>query len=163
MVVPTSVRVVLVVVVLALAGCETVPPAPPPLPAGAAVPDLRGTWTGTWGGAPLTLIVTDQDEVGVDSGLSIGTWQVLGRRGPGLSGVLTFTVRGERVSVPVVGWLGSDAGRLALLLEARGTAGDQYLRLAQVGPERLHGTGESTYPWGPRGAASLVRQGGPSR
>ena len=158
MIARTSVRVALVVLIAAVAGCETAPAAPPPA---GIVPDLRGTWTGTWGGAPLTLVVTDEREVG-DSGVHVGSWQVLGRRGPGLTGVLTSTVRGERVSVPVAGRLGSDAARLAVVLEASGPAGDQHLRLAQVGPDRLQGTGESSYPWGPRGPVELTRVARPS-
>lgn len=146
---------------LALAGCATAPPAPAPL-ANGVVPDLRGTWTGTWAGAPLTLVVTDQHEVGA-SGVYLGTWQVLGGGGPGLSGVLTFTIRGERLSVPVVGRLGSNAGRLALVLYSSSSSGEQYLQLAEVAPGRLHGTGESSYAWGPRGAAQLQRVAVPAR
>lgn len=145
----------------ALAGCATAPPAPAPLADG-AVPDLRGTWTGTWAGAPLTLLVTDQHEVGA-SGVYLGTWQVLGSGGPGLSGVLTFPVRGERLSVPVVGRVGARAGRLALVLYSSSAAGEQYLEVAEVAPGRLHGTGESTYAWGPRGAVTLERVARPSR
>lgn len=155
-----AVRGALVMLLVALAACETAPHAPAPVPAG-AVPDLRGTWTGTWGGAPVTLVVTEQHEVG-DTGVHVGSWQIFGRSGPGLSGVLSVSMRGQRVSVPVVGRLGSDAGRLAVLLQGSGPAGDHHLRLVQMGPDRLHGTGESTSPWAPRGAAQLVRQAAPS-
>lgn len=154
-----SIRLVLLATVVALAACATAPP--PPLPPAGPVPDLRGTWTGVWGGSPLRLVVTEQAEVGADSGVHVGPWQVLGQQGPGLAGVLTSTVRGDAVSVPVVGRLGSEAGRLVVVLEARGRAGDQHLRLAHVGQDQLQGMGESSYPWGPRGVVTLTRQAGP--
>ena len=156
-----SARLALVATVLALAACATVPPPPPP-PAG-PVPDLRGTWTGTWGGSPLTLVVTEQTDFGADAGLYVGPWPVLGPRGPGIGGVLTSTVRGDAVSVPVVGRLGSEAGRLVVVLAARGRAGDQHLRLAHVDQDQMQGMGESSYPWGPRGVVTLTRRAGPPR
>ena len=148
----------LLALVVAVAGCETTPAAPPPT---GMAPDLRGTWTGTWGGAPVTLVVTDEVEVG-DSGVYLGSWQVLGRRGPAVSGVLTTAVGGERVSLAATGRLTSDAGRPAVLVTAIGPAGEQALRLTQVAPDRLRGTGESSYAWGPRGVADLSRVSRPS-
>ena len=148
----------LVLLGLVVAGCETAPPAPPPT---GSAPDLRGTWTGTWGGASVTLVVTDEVEVG-DSGVYLGSWQVLGRHGPGVSGVLTTTINGERVSLAATGRLTSDVGRPAVLVTATGPAGEQALRLTQVAPDRLRGTGESSYAWGPRGVADLTRVSRPS-
>jgi hypothetical protein len=153
------VRLVLLALLVAVAGCESAPPAPPPT---GSVPDLRGTWTGTWGGAPVTLVVTGEEDVGAGSGVYLGSWQVLGQRNPGLSGVLTTTVRGERVSLAATGRLTSNAGRPAVLLTATGPAGAQELRLTHVAPDRLRGTGESSYAWGPRGVAELTRVSRPS-
>src|SRR3989475_8416648 len=87
----------LVVALTALLGaCSTMTPLT--MPAGPA-PDLRGTWTGTWGGAPLTLLVLEQHEASPGDGVSLGSWPVLGRELPGVSGVLTFTLPGEAISV----------------------------------------------------------------
>jgi hypothetical protein len=73
--------------------------------------------------------------------------------------VLTSTIRGEAVSAPAQGWLGHDAtGRLTLLLESDSPAGFQYLTLARVDRDRLAGSGQSTFTWGPRGPAELTRQ-----
>ena len=81
--------------VLAFAGCATAPPVGPPA---VGAPDLRGSWTGTWGGEPLALLVTEQTIGPGESGLVLGPWQVLGERYPTVTGVLTSTIRGERVS-----------------------------------------------------------------
>lgn len=156
-------RLVRAALLLVVTACAAAPP-PPPAPwsaGGGQAPDLRGTWTGTWGGAPLTLVVSDERLVG-ESGVYVGAWQVLGGAGPGFSGVLTFGMRGERVSVPAVGRVGVGVGRPTVLLHASGPAGDQYLQLALVAADRLQGTGESTYVWGPRGPAELTRQRPPA-
>ncbi len=57
--------------------------APPALttPVG-EMPDLRGTWTGTWGGTPLTLVVLEQRDAEAFDGVSVGSWQVFGRNLP---------------------------------------------------------------------------------
>src|SRR5262249_59734597 len=60
--VQSTMRVVAGVAALMLlaAGCAT--PVPRPLPAGAGVTvdDIRGSWRGTWDGAPASLFITDQ-------------------------------------------------------------------------------------------------------
>src|SRR5262249_61564937 len=52
---------------------------PPPLtnPVG-LMPDLRGTWTGTWGGAPVTLVILEQRDGEPVDGVTVGPWQGLG-------------------------------------------------------------------------------------
>lgn len=138
-----------------LAGCTTIPPAGPPA---AFAPDLRGTWTGTWGGAPASLVVTEQATGTGESGLVLGPWQVLGERYPTATGVLTSTVDGEPVSTRMHGLL-SDAGRgVVLTVRAQSAAGEQWLRLRLVDTDRLEGTGESQLRWGPQGPAQLVRR-----
>lgn len=139
---------------LVLAGCVTGPRLTPPEP---AVPDLRGTWTGTWGGTPLRVIVVEQKEGPGDAGLMIGPWQVLGEVYPVVSGVLTCTVRGEPVSTHAAGLLGRSGGRLVVALRARSRAGDQRLTLRLVDVDRLEGTGESQFAWGPQGPVQLAR------
>jgi hypothetical protein len=85
-------------------GCA--PAVPLTRPAG-PLPDLRGTWKGTWSGTPLTLVILEQQEALPVGDVFLGTWHVLGRELPGVSGVLTFIVRGEAVSVNVRGAWGT--------------------------------------------------------
>jgi len=145
----------LVVALTALLGaCSTMTPLT--MPAGPA-PDLRGTWTGTWGGAPLTLLVLEQHEASPGDGVSLGSWHVLGRELPGVSGVLTFTVRGEAISVNVQGRLGDSNRRLTLVLEPVTVNGGQ-ITLTRLGEHRLAGVGTSQMSWEPQGPVELVRQ-----
>jgi hypothetical protein len=146
-----------VLLVLALSGCaETVDQAPPP--AVTDVSDLRGTWEGTWGGAPVQLVIVEQHELGDYSGVYFGPVQVLGRRRPGVTGVLTSTIAGAPVSVNVEGWLGNINGKLALLLRAATRSGLQQLTLARTAEDRWTGRGESDFAWGPQGPIEIVRR-----
>jgi hypothetical protein len=103
----------LFVLAVLLTACST---APPPLaPPDGHLPDVRGTWTGTWGGAPVTLVILDQTDAAPVEGVSVGPWQVFGRHLPGVSGILTVKIRSEMVSTNVQGRLGLANGRLALV------------------------------------------------
>lgn len=148
------------VLVFALTGCaqtvDLAPPAPP-----TAVPDLRGAWAGTWGGAPMRLVISDQIELGDYSGVYLGPVQLLGRRRPGVSGVMTSTIAGAPVSASAVGWLGYSGGRLTLLLNAETPNGWQQLTLTRTADDRWSGRGESAFSWGPQGPVELVRQAAP--
>ena len=106
-------RAGLFVLAVLLTACST---APPPLAApDGHLPDVRGTWTGTWGGAPVTLVILDQTDAAPVEGVSVGPWQVFGRHLPGVSGILTVKIRSEMVSTNVQGRLGLANGRLALV------------------------------------------------
>jgi len=142
--------------VVALSGCARPVElaAPPPV---TAVPDLRGTWTGTWGGAPARLVIVEQLELGDYAGIYLGPVQVLGRRRPGVSGVLTSTIAGAPVSANAEGWLGYVNGNLALRLHATTTSGAQQLTLARTADDRWTGRGESDFAWGPQGLIEIVR------
>lgn len=145
-----------VLVILALAACaQTVDVAPPPPVT--AVPDLRGTWAGTWGGAPVRLVITEQRELGDYAGIYLGPVQALGRRRPGVAGVLTSAIAGAPVSVNAEGWLGYVNGGLALLLHATTPSGSQRLTLARTADDRWSGRGESDFAWGSQGAIEMVR------
>jgi hypothetical protein len=145
------------IALLAFACASAAPPPPPALVA----PDLRGTWTGTWNGTPLSLLVTEQQSGHGDSGLVIGPWHVLGERYPVVSGVMTSSLGGEAVSTRMDGLLSDEGGRLVVTVRAHSRAGEQRLTLRLVEPDRLEGRGDSQYAWGPRGPVQLVRRPAP--
>ena len=149
-------RVALLLIV-ALSGCARPVDlaAPPPV---TSVPDLRGTWTGTWGGAPARLVIVEQLELGDYAGIYLGPVQVLGRRRPGVSAVLTSTIAGAPVSANAEGWLGYVNGNLTLLLHAITPSGSQQLTLARTADDRWLGRGESDFSWGPHGAVEMRRK-----
>jgi hypothetical protein len=142
------------VLVLLLAGCATGEPVAPPA---LSVPDLRGSWTGTWGGGPCALLLTEQTIGPGESSVVLGPWQVFGERYPTVTGVLTSTIDGAQVSTRVEGLVGQRGDGLVLMLRARAGAGDQRLTLRLVDRDRLQGSGDSQYRWGPQGPAQLTR------
>lgn len=143
---------------LALGGCAG-PVVPPPPPRGTALPDLRGTWTGTWAGEPVALLITEQAEEGPGAGgFYVGTAHVLGERRPTIAGVLTFSDRTGTTATHARGWVGLEGGRLRLLVAAAPGAGRIVLDLAVEPDGRLIGTGESDFRWGPRGPVTLTRR-----
>ncbi len=148
---------ILLALTLLVAGCAGVPAPPAPAPSGAALPDVLGTWTGTWGGTPLTLVITEQKELGAYSGLYFGPVQLLGQRAPGLTGVMTSTIAGQPVSASLQGWLGATGQRVSLVLYARTVHGIQQLALTGVEAGRLTGRGDSDFQWGPHGEVELRR------
>jgi hypothetical protein len=122
------------------------------------MPDLRGTWKGTWSGTPVTLVVLDQsDAVPADGGVSVGPWQVFGQSLPGLSGILSVKLRNEMVSVNVRGRFGNWNGRLTLVLEPA-TVNGGFLSLVRLADDRLTGTGTGQMSWEPQGPVELIRQ-----
>ncbi|MGH7303924.1 MAG: hypothetical protein ACRELZ_11570 [Candidatus Rokuibacteriota bacterium] len=145
----------LVVGLAALAGACA---GPPPLTAPVGLmPDLRGTWTGTWGGTPLTLVVLEQQDAGPVDGVSVGPWQVLGRELPAVAGILSVKMRSEMVSVNVRGRLGTLHGRLTLVLEPA-TVNGGWITLTRLDENRLAGTGRAQMSWEPQGSVELIRQ-----
>jgi hypothetical protein len=125
--------------------------------------DLRGTWKGTWGGTPLTLVLAEHLDDGEPAGgLYLGSFLLLGERAPMVSGVMTYTSRGEAVSVSVRGWArATGPAAVTLVLAAASPSGNQ--RLAVTGPvsQRLSGTGASDFRWGPQGPVEIARVEGP--
>ena len=144
----------LLVIVLALAGCATAPPIGAPA---ASAPDLRGSWSGTWGGEPFGLLLTEQTIGPGESGVMLGHWPILGERYPTVTGVMTATIRGEPISTQVRGQLGQTGAGLVLALRAHSVAGEQRLTLRLTGRDDLQGSGDSQYSWGPQGPARLTR------
>ena len=153
-------RLGLMVVVLFAAACTTGTPLPQPPPpgSGATLSDIRGSWRGTWGGAPAALLITDQQTSAGYSGLYVGNYQVLGHERPGVSGILTSEINKEQTSVPAHGWFGGVEGQLTLRIVADSPSGQQRLTLRPDGPNRLVGMGDSSFRWGPSGPVELSRQ-----
>jgi len=118
------------------------------------IPDLRGTWTGTWAGTPLTLVVIEQDGTLPDGGVELGPWSLAGPVFPALRGVLTFQSAGAPVSVNVQGRFGDLYGQLALILDLL-TTNTQRIVLSEVTPELLRGIGTSRVRWEPQGPVEL--------
>jgi hypothetical protein len=149
--------IALALALVALGGC-TVVEVPLPEPATGLVPDLAGTWHGTWASEPLTLLVMAEPREAGLGGVYVGSYELLGPRGPAITGVLTSTIRGAAVSSRANGWLGRDAsGRLVVLLQSETPDGLQRLTLVRVAEDRLQGNGDSSFRWGPRGPAQLTR------
>jgi hypothetical protein len=143
-------------VALLTAGCVVVPP--PIGPPAVAPPDLRGTWVGTWGGTPLRFVVLDQQIGTGDSGVVIGSWQLLGQYYPTVNGVMTSTIAGEAVSTNMTGQIAQWGDGFSLVLRGRSAAGDQEMRVQLVEEDRMAGVGQSQYVWGPQGLVQAVRQ-----
>jgi len=152
----TRMVLALVCTLLCASACAAQPPASGPPPPG--VPDLRGSWTGTWGGQPLGLLVTDQGDVEASSGLYWGSAQIFGYRQPGLAGIMTYTSEGRPVSVSVQGWVYYTQPRPILVLRSDTPYGPQELTLTRVEDQHLAGNGSSRFRWGPQGAVDLARR-----
>ena len=142
-----------VALALGLAACAPQPFLAPPLE---PVPDLRGTWRGTWAGAPVTLVVIEQGGVTTQGGVSIGAWPVSGTPLETVGGVFTFPSNGAPITVNVRGRLGHLDGNLALVVDAL-TRDVRQLVLAPVAEDRLVGGGKSNLGWEPFGPVELTR------
>jgi hypothetical protein len=147
----------LTVAMLVATACTTPLPQPPPPGAGVSANDIRGSWRGTWGGAPAALLITEQLMQAGYSGLYIGNYQVLGNERPGVSGILTSQIDTEQTSVHASGWFGGLDGQVILKIFADSPSGQQRLTLRQDGPDRFIGVGESSFRGGPAGPIELTR------
>jgi hypothetical protein len=105
----------------------------------------------------MQLVIIEQRELGDYAGLHFGPVQLLGRRRPGVAGVLTSTIAGASVSVNAEGWLGNIQGKLTLLLHATTPSGVQQVTLARTADDRWSGRGESDFSWGPQGPVEIAR------
>ena len=141
-------------VALVAAGCVVTPPVGPPA---VSPPDLRGTWIGTWGGTPLSFVVLDQQTGTGDSGVVIGSWQLLGQYYPTVSGIMTTTIRGESVSTNMTGLIAQAGEGYGVVLRGRASAGDQEMRVRLIEADRVEGVGQSQYAWGPQGSVQAAR------
>ena len=142
-------------VALLFGGCIVTPPVGPPA---ISPPDLRGTWIGTWGKTPLRIVVIDQQISTGDSGVVIGSWQLLGQYYPTVNGTMTTTIGGEAISTNMTGLIAQAGQGYALTLRGRSSAGDQEMRVRLVEADRLEGEGQSQHSWGPQGLVQAVRR-----
>ena len=147
-------RTLVVLLALTLGACATEPRLGQPQD---VVPDLRGTWHGTWGGAPVTLLVLEQGGTTRQGGISVGPWALTGAGLPALAGVLTFPSNGTPVSVNVKGRFGDWNGGLTLVIDALTQNGEQLV-LTRLAEDRLTGTGTSRLRWEPQGPVELVKK-----
>jgi hypothetical protein len=140
-------------------------PAPPP-PAPQGWPDLSGTWKGTWGGAPTTLVIFKRSEAAF-VGQALGgmysfAQSVVGQNDGEVRGTLWTDGTAGPLSVSTSGRLGVFNSRLTLVLNARpgfGINDFQELVFTTVTPQQLAGSGNSTMQWGPAGPIDLKREG----
>ena len=150
-------RRALVILALLVAGCAGGPVLTQPT---VMIPDLRGTWRGTWGGAPITLLVLEQGGTTRQGGITVGPWPLTGAGLPALDGVLTYPSDGAPVSVNVRGRFGDWNGGFTLVVDAL-TRNGQQLVLTHVSGDRLRGAGTSRQSWDPQGPVELARATGP--
>jgi len=136
---------------------------PPPVPAG--WPDLSGTWKGTWGGAPTTLVIFKKSETAFVgqalSGFSNFAQTLVGQNDGEVKGTLATDGRAGPLSVTVTGRMGIFNGRLTLVLNAQpgwNWNDSQELVFTTVTPQQLAGNGTTTQQWGPSGAIDLKRE-----
>ena len=146
-------RALAVLFALTLAACSTGPVLTQPT---GDVPDLRGTWRGTWAATPVTLVVIEQGGTARQGGISIGPWPLTGAGLPSFSGMLTFVSNGAPITVNVQGRFGDWDGGFTLVVEAL-TRDRQQLVFTHVGDHHLAGFGTSRLDWDPRGPVDLER------
>jgi hypothetical protein len=154
---------VTLLLVLATGAALAQPPASP-APAPQSWPDLSGTWQGTWGGVPASLVIFKKSEAAfvgqAVGGLYNFAQAVVGQNDGEVAGTLSTNGAGGPISVGVAGRLGVFNNRLTLVLNGRpgyGINDYQELVFTTVTPQELQGNGTSTMQWGPRGPVDLKR------
>jgi hypothetical protein len=137
---------------------------PPPAPAPQGWPDLSGTWKGTWGGTPATLVLFKKSEAAFVGQALTGMYNfaqaVVGQNDGDVKGTLSTSGAAGPLSVGVAGRLGVFNNRLTLVLNARpgfGINDYQELVFTTVTAQELQGSGSSTMQWGPNGPVDLKR------
>ncbi len=111
-----------------------------PLPAGAPVPDLMGTWDGVWAGAaPITMVIAQQD-------------------GNKVAGVMTYSDERTPFSTGITGELGIRNGVTVLLMTAASLNRTDLFEFTVIHADRLAGLGSSTGLGGHRGTVVLTKR-----
>ena len=129
-------------------------PVPPP------APNLIGTYVGTWGGEPTTLVIQSSGAAPPESGLFLGSMSVGGMPQMMVSGTITHPSPQGPLQSTFTARVGYVEGRLILSLSLPtlyAMEGYQELPLAVDG-DALVGKAEHDYAEGPKGPIRLVRQ-----
>ena len=133
-------RVVLVLLLaLIVAGCRSMLW---PWPAGARVPNVVGTWQGTWMVSPplpMRVVLTEQD-------------------GTRVAGIVTYQPASGAVSTGIRGEFGVRNDRRVLLLTAATLDRTDDFEFTTMAADWLQGAGAGTGFGGQRGALTLRRQ-----
>jgi hypothetical protein len=111
-------------------------------PAGAPMPNVVGTWQGTWmvvPPLPMRVVITEQD-------------------GTRVAGIVTYQLASGAVSTGIRGEFGIRNDRRVLLLTAATLDRTDDFEFTTMDPDRLQGAGAGTGFGGQRGALTLRRQ-----
>src|SRR5207247_6098622 len=122
------------------------------------VHDPRSAGSATSGRRPPTPLIAAHSAPAGYSGVYVGNTQVLGHERPGVSAILTSSINGEPTSVTARGWFGYSDGQEILYVRAESPSGSLRLTLRRDGDDRLIGTGDSSFRWGPAGPIELTRR-----
>ena len=148
-------HVIFLVVAMLVAGCSNrFEPVPPP------TPNLLGTYVGTWGDQPTTLVIQSYGAAQADSGLFLGSMSVGGTPQMVVSGTLSHPSPQGPLASTFTARVGYVEGQLILSLSLPTRDSLEVfeeLPLAVQG-EALVGKAEHDYPEGPKGPIRLVRQ-----
>jgi hypothetical protein len=135
---------------------------PPP------TPDLLGTYVGTWGAQPTTLVIQNYGAAQPQAGLFLGSMSVGGMPEMVVSGIISHPGPQGPLESTFTARVGYVEGKLILSLNLPTTnpmSPFEELPLAVEGEgqaQTLVGKAEHDYPEGPRGPIRLVRQQKPS-
>jgi hypothetical protein len=149
-----TVRGLLLALACLSAACSTFQPVPTP------PPDLLGTYVGTWGGVPTTLVIKNYGEAAPDSGLFLGSLSVGGPSQMQISGIVIHPSPQGPLQSTFSARVGYMDGQLILALSL--PTMDPLENFAElslaVQGDTLVGKAERDYPQGPKGPIKLVRQ-----
>lgn len=150
-----SARAFLLALLLLSAACANkFEPVPPP------TPDLVGTYVGSWGDLPTTLVIQSVGSAPPDSGLFLGSMSVGGLPQMQVSGIITHpSPQGplESTFTARVGYVNNQLILSLSLPTLDAMEGFEELPLAVDG-NSLVGKAERDYAEGPKGPIKLVRQ-----
>src|SRR5262245_30664250 len=159
-----SSRALLLGLVCLLAACaRQFEPVPPP------TPNLIGTYVGTWGGQPTTLVIQNYGAAQPEAGLFLGSMSVGGMPEMVVSGTISHPSPQGPLESTFSARVGYVEGKLILSLSLPTTnpmSPFEELPLAVEGEgqaQTLVGKAEHDYPEGPRGPIRLTRQAPASR
>lgn len=148
-------RVLLLALLCLVAACaRQFEPVPPP------TPNLLGTYVGTWGDQPTTLVIQSYGAAQADSGLFLGSLSVGGSPQMVVSGTISHPSPQGPLASTFTARVGYVEGKLILWLNLptiNPMSPFEQLPLAVEG-EALVGMAEHEYPEGPKGPIRLVRQ-----